>query len=224
MQWLLILGEAASLSVTSQRLAAVGKEAVQLVATGALPAAPWDAEPSRQQVVASPCPRWTGGIPLKKKPANNLDFPGERCSGNMRVGLGLDVWWCRHLSANSVTWETKMSWRAGARSHSSVSLAELSVFWISAWKLALAMPLRKGWPPVSRYQMCQYIPFRALSFLAARENLQTLSNSQVLEVPGQPLAKRKALLAGSPAVTQVLDKAHHPGAMIWYTSQCLCEQ
>jgi len=40
MQWLLILGEAASLSVTSQRLAAVGKEAVQLVATGALPAAP----------------------------------------------------------------------------------------------------------------------------------------------------------------------------------------
>lgn len=40
MQWLLILGEAASLAVTSERAADVGKEAVQLVETGALPAAP----------------------------------------------------------------------------------------------------------------------------------------------------------------------------------------
>lgn len=40
MQWLLILGEAASLAVTSERAADVGKETVQLVETGALPAAP----------------------------------------------------------------------------------------------------------------------------------------------------------------------------------------
>lgn len=40
MQWLLILGETASLAVTSERAADVGKEAVQLVETGALPAAP----------------------------------------------------------------------------------------------------------------------------------------------------------------------------------------
>lgn len=49
MQWLLILGETASLAVTSERAADVGKETVQLVKTGALPAAPWDAEPPRQQ-------------------------------------------------------------------------------------------------------------------------------------------------------------------------------
>lgn len=32
-----------------------------------------------------------GGIHLKKEPENNLDFPGERCFGNMRVGLVWDV-------------------------------------------------------------------------------------------------------------------------------------
>lgn len=107
-----------------------------------------------------------------------------------------------------------MSWRAGARSYSAVSFAELSVFLIAAWKLALPIPLRKGWPPVSRYQMSRHIPFRALSFLEAREKLQTLRNSQVLEVPGQLLAKKKALLAGSLALRQDLDKAHHPRAVI----------